>query len=224
MTDLEFRDVVERYGYYSSASLLMKYVYFIECLRRSGLCEKVRRNLDVMRCYASLRDHYAEGSLTLPPSIYRANIGEVICNGHSCIQYDADAFRVEQANGAPEVARCRTLDSRAVVDASFYIYSIDRHDEVVVDVEPMAVHEVFFRKDGTRINHAHLVAERGLISACAGEVVFVRAEAKVNFAIINNRSGHFAPTKKHLGYAAEVFAKALEIPMDHVFPLCVSRG
>jgi hypothetical protein len=161
MRNSEFQSLVDRYGYYSSAALLVKYVQFLDCLQQNWRCGDVRKNVDVMSRYSLLRDHYAEVSTSLLPSIHADHVREVDLGGRSYLQYDREAFIAQRPDGAP-LSGCayRRLDPRSVADAVFYIYSIDRRGEIIINPEPMAVHDMFFRKDGARVTHAHLLEDR----------------------------------------------------------------
>lgn len=214
--------LLSKYGESSAAALLVKFYRLIEAVKQEYMSfERPRTEIAL----AALRDHYALLSTQLLPSPHKHHVRKEFVNGVEINSYNPGQFTKEAGQQAASFVReLNSPDAEFIHHGAFYLYAVTPDKRLMISAKAIPIVDLFFRTNPGNISHAHLVAQTGLSALCAGEVVFVKNDSKIVSSILNNRSGHFLPTRNALNNVLPTLAGILGIPKDNVFGLAIDRS
>lgn len=213
-------DAIRQYGEFSAAALLLKKAELLRAMKAVPSEPHAAH-----QCAERLRDHYAQIAGAFAPSPHADYVQHIVDGDRELLTYDARAYELLLRRDRSSLGACREpLTHESVADSAIHIYSIDVLGIVWISRQPLSLVGLFQRAAPGALNHADLVEHRGLRVLAAGELIAAKRRERVVGAIVNNRSGHFLPTKRHLDLACSRIASVLAIPRESVVSLSVARN
>jgi hypothetical protein len=216
--------VMSKYGEFSSAALLLKYLRLIDSIKRGAEHEGPAPTEHEASSHRALTLHFENLSASIGRGVHDGFVREKVLDDCVALEYDREHFDEvhgeELARLGDRVSRLADID---VMDSALYTYSVTQAGDILVDRKPNDLDSLFREGGPEKVNHAHLVERHGLRVRCAGEAFFIRAGGKPVGAIVNNRSGHFYPAKRHLLAVLPIFQHALGLDPGRVFGLYIDR-
>ncbi|TGV31334.1 hypothetical protein EN829_033285 [Mesorhizobium sp. M00.F.Ca.ET.186.01.1.1] len=226
----------EKYGFYSVASLMIKYNLLINSLDLFVNCSKEEEELfrfELNKATNLVQDHYRNTSRTerTNPRGQRASIIDL--DGNTAFIYDSEFYQQRYVESGKEaessVIRISQERASAIEDHQFYMYAITGEMEPLVYLQTIPLMDLIdgrkqLRNESGPIGHPVLLHNHNLIARGAGEATFVKDRlGNIKGVIANNKSGHYCPPSWTLSTVKKAFARQLGISDDYVVTIAVEE-
>ncbi len=219
----------KKYGYYSIATLLLKYFNLLDSIEleinsNNWKIEKIKNSFEISASLILLKDHYNKSSEYFNVNLAKEhveNIKEIKINGILFKQYNKAKFFKRYSNknitNHKDIIYVNQNIQNLIINKCFYVYAINKDLKPVIYRKPIPLKELILGKRIFNITHPELVFEDDLITACAGEVIFIKGLNSIEAVILNNKSGHFQPSINALEQAKLIFSKSLNLEKEKIF-------
>lgn len=226
--DTQIKDsYCHNFGYYSIASLIIKYSEFVSSLQSHYDDDsQPHTTYETMSCFSVLKDHYNTTSYVDNGREHIKFIEKTNNNEGVIYHYDFNHY-YENDDALHDEKKSMEFSDKCIAmleSGAFYIYIITTDRNLVISSMPIPIQETLINTFRSKITHTNLAKRYGLSCYMAGEIIFIKSkDNKIRGIYANNKSGHFRPGNENIELAKSILSDKLKISNADIFFLTVQR-